>query len=123
MNLSSTHGTVNTPTFLHSRLHSHHHLARPIPAATVRAQHFHLNRWQFSSSVKQPLLLPSRRRPARRQRPGLVGFGFVPQVIEDLLDHHRGFYAGNHLHRPTACTTGLDIDVEDTLQARRPSHG
>jgi hypothetical protein len=39
-----------------------------------------------------------------------------------LLDHHRVLNAGNHLHRATAFTAGLDVDVENPLEALRPVH-
>ena len=60
------------------------------------------------------------RRPALRQRTGLVCFGLLLQVIEYYLDYHRVFDAGDHLHRPAAFSTGLNIDVVDALQALRP---
>jgi hypothetical protein len=44
-------------------------------------------------------------------------------VGEDLLDHHRIFDAGNDLDVTAAALAGLDVNVEDTFQALRPSHG
>jgi hypothetical protein len=32
-------------------------------------------------------------------------------VGQYLLDHHRVLNAGNHLHRATAFTAGLDVDI------------
>ncbi len=49
-------------------------------------------------------------------------FGFVLQVIEDLLDHHWVFDAGNNLHCAATFTTGFDVDVANALQALRPAH-
>ena len=122
MGLNATHVAVNTPTFSpQSAPFPPSGTANPCRGGVSAA--FELNWWLLDSSVKQPLLQPNRWRPALMQRPRLPDFSFVLQVIEDLLDHHRGFDAGNHLHRPTAFSTGLDIDIENTLQARRPSHG
>ncbi len=65
----------------------------------------------------------------RRAAPGSQATGWAPlrwpcpSDGRDLLDHHRVFDASNHLQRPAAFSTGLDIDVEDTLQALRPGHG
>jgi hypothetical protein len=60
---------------------------------------------------------PSRWRPAFWQDNGLTGLGFLSKVIEDLLDHRRVFDAGNHLYRPEAFATGLNVDIENTLEA------
>jgi hypothetical protein len=43
-------------------------------------------------------------------------------VIEYLPDHLGFFDAGNHLYRPGALTTGLSVDIENTLEALRPGH-
>ncbi|MBT4403509.1 MAG: hypothetical protein HOC85_00360 [Acidiferrobacteraceae bacterium] len=48
--------------------------------------------------------------------------GFLPKVIEDLPDHLGVFDAGHHLYRPGAFATGLDVDIENTLEAIRPGH-
>jgi len=48
--------------------------------------------------------------------------GLSLQVIEDLLDQHRVFDAGNDLDGAAAFTTGLDVDIEYTLQSLRPGH-
>ena len=61
-------------------------------------------------------------RPAFWQDNGLTGLGFLPKVIEDLLDHRRVFDAGNHLHRAGAFATGLNVDIKYTLEALRPGH-
>ena len=61
-------------------------------------------------------------RPAFWQDNGLTGLGFLPKVIEDLPDHRRVFDAGNHLHRAGAFATGLNVDIENTLEALRPGH-
>jgi len=39
-----------------------------------------------------------------------VGFGCVLKVIEDPLDHHRIFDAGDDFYGTAAGTSGLDID-------------
>jgi hypothetical protein len=41
----------------------------------------------------------------------------VFQVSEDQFEQQRIFDAGNHSHRSSAFTAGLDIDVEEALQA------
>ncbi len=43
-------------------------------------------------------------------------------MTEDLLDHHRIFYAGDNLNGAAAHRAGLDIDVENPLQALHPGH-
>jgi len=47
----------------------------------------------------------------------------VLKVVEDGLDNGRVFDAGDDLDRPVAVLTGLDVDVEDALQALGPAHG
>ena len=49
---------------------------------------------------------------------------FTPflQVIEDLLDHHRVFDAGDDFDGAAAFTTSLDIDIEDTFEPLCPGH-
>ena len=56
-------------------------------------------------------------RAAFWQDNGLTGLIFLPKVIEDLPDHRRVFDAGNHLHRAGAFATGLNVDIENTLEA------
>src|SRR5690606_39890629 len=55
-------------------------------------------------------------------RPGPAGFGFVLQVIKDLLDHYRVFNAGDDFHGAAAAAAGLDVDIENTLEPLRPCH-
>src|SRR5690606_40863471 len=55
-------------------------------------------------------------------RPGPAGFGFVLQVIKDLLDHYRVFNAGDDSHGAAAAAAGLDVDIENTLEPLRPCH-
>ena len=42
---------------------------------------------------------------------------------ECLLDNHGIFNAGDHVDAATTFSAGLDIDVEDALEALRPGHG
>jgi hypothetical protein len=72
--------------------------------------------------VEQDALLAGRRRPAFGQREGFAGFSFALQVSEDLLDHRRIFDAGDDFHRATAFLAGLDVDIENALEALRPGH-
>ncbi|EAR22424.1 hypothetical protein NB231_11829 [Nitrococcus mobilis Nb-231] len=44
-------------------------------------------------------------------------------MIKDLPDHNRLFDAGNHLHLAGAVKAGLDINIENALEALRPGHG
>ncbi len=44
------------------------------------------------------------------------------QVIEDLLDHHRVFDAGDDFHGTAAGAAGLDVDIEYTLEPLCPCH-
>src|SRR5690606_318862 len=52
----------------------------------------------------------------------LVGFPGL-QVIEDLLDDHGIFDAGNVLHWPFALLAFADVYVEHPLEAPCPRHG
>ena len=61
-------------------------------------------------------------RPTFWQDNGLTGLGFLPKVIEDLLDHLGVFDAGNHLHYAGAFATGLNVDIANTLEALRSGH-
>jgi hypothetical protein len=49
------------------------------------------------------------------------GFGFLPQVIEDLLDHRRGFDAGNHLQGSAAIAV-LRISFQQTLALQKAAN-
>jgi len=60
---------------------------------------------EFLISAKQV----GRRCPAFGQQWARWGFGFVLQVLEDLLDHHGIFDAGNDFCGTTTFTTGLDV--------------
>lgn len=60
--------------------------------------------------------------PGFRVTPGPAGFGFVLQVIKDLLDHYRVFNAGDDFHGAAAAAAGLDVDIENTLEPLRPCH-
>jgi len=46
----------------------------------------------------------------------------VLQVIDDPLDHHQVFDAGNQLHQTTAFSAGVDIDVVNTLEPLCPCY-
>jgi len=52
-------------------------------------------------------------RPALRQRAGLAGFSFVLQVIDNLLDHHRVFDAGNDPGCSSTDSARLNVDAEN----------
>ena len=39
------------------------------------------------------------------------------EMIEDALDHHRVFNAGNHPHCAAAVLAGIDVDAKYPLQA------
>jgi hypothetical protein len=41
------------------------------------------------------------------------------QVIEDMLDHYRIFNTGYRLHGAATDATGLDVDVDNTLEPLR----
>ncbi len=45
------------------------------------------------------------------------------EVLENLADQLRVLNTGDDLQRPAAVLAGLDVDVEDALQALRPTHG
>jgi hypothetical protein len=45
------------------------------------------------------------------------------EVFENLADQLRVLNTGDDLQRPAAVLAGLDVDVEDALQALRPTHG
>jgi hypothetical protein len=87
---------------------------RPIPWRLHRA----LDRRVVFGLAEQDGL---RRCPAFGPRP-VRGAGLCIQVVENLLDDGRVFDAGDDLHRPTTLDAGLDVDVEDTLQALCPRH-
>ena len=44
-------------------------------------------------------------------------------MVEELLDLHGIFNAGDDPDVPAAFSTRFDIDMEDALQALRPAHG
>ena len=60
--------------------------------------------------------------PPLGQRLGFRCLGFIGQVIEDFLDHHRVFDAGNDLNGAAAFTAGFNVDVEEALAALCPGH-
>ena len=70
--------------------------------------------------VEQNGLLAGRWRPAFGKREGFAGFRFALQVIEDLLDYHRIFDAGDDPDLAAAFPADLDVDIENVLQALRP---
>ena len=47
---------------------------------------------------------------------------FGVHMIENPPDHRRILYAGNHLDRPAAGPTGLDVDLEHPFESLRPAH-
>jgi hypothetical protein len=62
-----------------------------------------------------------RRRPPFRQQARFLRGILAIKVSQNLLDHRRGFDAGDDLHRPAAYTAGLDVNAEYALQALCPS--
>jgi hypothetical protein len=53
---------------------------------------------------------------------GLLCVVFILQVIEDLLDHHRGFEARDHFDVATALSASFNINIENAFEALRPRH-
>jgi hypothetical protein len=104
---------------------------RPNPWRLHRALH----RWVVFGLAEQDGL---RRCPAFGPRP-VRGAGLCIQVAEYLrqllpalhyllhpcsrLDDGRVFDAGDDLYDAAAVATGFNVDVEDSLQTLRPSHG
>ena len=43
-------------------------------------------------------------------------------MIQNLLDSHGTFYAGNHLDRLLMLLEGFGVDIEYALQALSPGH-
>ena len=44
-------------------------------------------------------------------------------MVEDLLNHHRVFNAGDDFHHTASVATCFNIDIKDALESLRPGHG
>ena len=62
----------------------------------------------------------SRWRPACRPQTCWSRGKLFLQVGQYLIDYRRVFNAGNHLHRATAFTAGLNVDIEHPLETSPP---